>query len=37
LRTLLRARAPADRILERVEIVESTRRTGEYPAVGSST
>ena len=32
LRTLLRARAPAERILERVEIVESTRHTGEYPA-----
>ena len=32
LRGLLRARAPAERILERVEIVEATRRTGEYPA-----
>jgi PTS system nitrogen regulatory IIA component len=32
LRALLRARAPAERILERVEIVESTRRTGEYAA-----
>jgi len=32
LRSLLRARAPAERILERVGIVESTRSTGEYAA-----
>jgi PTS system nitrogen regulatory IIA component len=31
-RALLRARAPAERILERVEIVESTRHSGEYRA-----
>jgi PTS system nitrogen regulatory IIA component len=37
LRTLLRARAPADRILERVEIVESTRHTGEHPVTRPST
>jgi PTS system nitrogen regulatory IIA component len=32
LRALLRARAPAERILERVETVESTRNSGEYQA-----
>src|ERR1039458_2399725 len=31
-RALLRARAPAERILERVEIVESTRHSAEYQA-----
>ncbi|MFI5246645.1 MAG: PTS sugar transporter subunit IIA [Gemmatimonadales bacterium] len=37
LRALLRARAPAERILARVETVESTRNTGEHPVTRSST
>ena len=35
LRELLQQRAPADAILDRVEVLEATRTTGSFPAVPS--